>query len=105
MTNRQQFLYTIKAAREAMLTAGPDAREAEVLRRHLVHLEKLTADGRLILAGRTQDADEFTFGIVIFYADSIEAARTIMMQDPAVAEGVMIARLHPYKVAFSAESG
>lgn len=53
----------------------------------------------MILVGRTQNSDESTFGIAIFEAEDELAARRIMENDPAVAGGVMSARLYPYKVA------
>ena len=52
----------------------------------------------LILAGRTQEAA--AIGIVIFRTSSDEEAMAIMNGDPAVANGIMTATLHPYKVAF-----
>ncbi len=55
----------------------------------------MLADGRLTLAGRTQE--EIPFGIVIFEAET--EARAIMEGDPAVQAGVMSATLHPYRVA------
>jgi uncharacterized protein YciI len=47
----------------------------------------------VILAGRTLNSDESSFGIVIFTAESVEAARAIMTNDPAVQAGVTHARL------------
>ena len=52
------------------------------------------------LAGRTQNADETAFGLVVFRAESETAARQIMLEDPAVKHGVMTASLYPYRVAF-----
>ena len=56
-------------------------------------------DGKLILAGRTLNMDEKTFGIVILEVTSKEEAETIMKNDPAVSEGIMTAELFPYRVA------
>ena len=52
----------------------------------------------MTLGGRTQEA-EGTFGITIFEADDEPAARDIMNSDPAVAAGVFVATLHPYRIA------
>jgi len=38
------------------------------------------------------------FGIVIFRAESAEAARRIMADDPAVAAGVMRGQVFPFRV-------
>ena len=66
---------------------------------HFNVLEKLHKDGKLILAGRTLNMDEKTFGIVILEVESEQEAQTIMKNDPAVSEGIMTAELFPYRVA------
>lgn len=97
-----QYLYLLRPARLGMLTdATPQ--EIETVSRHFAHLQKLKADGKLILAGRTQNEDESTFGICIFEAEDENAARSIMENDPAVKGGVMHATLFPYKVALTRE--
>ena len=55
--------------------------------------------GQLILAGRTQETGDKTFGIAIFEAADENAARAFMTSDPAVVAGVMTAELHPFGVA------
>ncbi len=94
-----QFLYRIQPTRAAMLTGGPTAEETQILTAHFNYLKDLTAKGVIILAGRTLNNDETSFGMVIFRAESEEAARQIMNSDPAVAKGVMKAALFPYHVA------
>ncbi len=94
-----QFLYRIRPARAAMLVEGPTPRELERVQEHLVYLQELAARGVVFLAGRTQTADEHTFGIVVFAAESEEAARRLMQEDPVVRHGVMRAELFPYRIA------
>lgn len=94
-----QFLYRVQPARPAMLSVGPTPEEAAIVADHFNYLKDLTAEGVLILAGRTQTTDEASFGIIIFRAESEDAARAIMNNDPAVARGVFRASLFPYKVA------
>jgi uncharacterized protein YciI len=53
----------------------------------------------LILAGRTSESGDKTFGISIFEAPDEDAARKFMQEDPAVAGGLMTAELHPFAVA------
>jgi uncharacterized protein YciI len=67
--------------------------------RHFERLARATAAGQVVLAGRTTEALAATFGIVIFEAESVEAARQFMDDDPAVKAGLMSATLHPYTVA------
>jgi uncharacterized protein len=60
---------------------------------------KAAKSGQLILAGRTSEPGDKTFGIAIFEAADEEAARKYMLEDPAVAGGLMTAELHPFAVA------
>jgi len=82
-----------------MLVSGLTAEEERVIAAHSEYLGKLTALGVVILYGRTQTADEDTFGLVILRSDSEASARQIMEDDPVVKEGVMRAKLYPYRVA------
>ena len=96
---REQFIYVIRPTRFAMLTEGPTPHEEEILGLHFSYLKNLNGSGAVLLAGRTQDADETSFGIVILSAASEGEAREIMLGDPAVKEGVMTPEFHPYRVA------
>ena len=102
MSEVTQYLYRIQPARPAMLPEGPTPEEAEIVAQHFAYLQDLTERGILILAGRTLNTDESSFGIVILYAESKDAAREIVDNDPAVKGGVMRAELFPYRVALMA---
>lgn len=94
-----QFLYRLQPTRTGMLTGGPTQDEERIVGQHFAYLQKLLADGRLLMAGRTTTEDERVFGIVIFTAVSASAALEVMQNDPAVRQGVMSAELFPYRVA------
>jgi len=66
---------------------------------HFQYLSAATEAGQVVLAGRTSEPHERTFGLVIFEAPDEVAARAFMQADPAVAGGVMSATLHPYSIA------
>ena len=102
MSELQQYLYLIQPTRVEMLSDSPTPQEAEIVSQHFSYLEALTERGVVILAGRTLNTDESSFGIVIFKAESDGAAHAIMTNDPAVQAGVMRARLFPYRVALMA---
>ena len=53
-----------------MLTAGPTEQEATIVKEHFEHLQRLVASGTVLMAGRTLNADERTFGIVVLVAES-----------------------------------
>ena len=95
-----QFLYTIRPKRVDMLTKGPTPDEASVLSQHTAYLSNMTEQGVVLLAGRTQNADDSSFGIVIPQAHSFDLAKALMENDPVVRDDVMHAELYPYKIAF-----
>lgn len=98
MATLPQFLYRIQPTRPGMLLeATPE--EAAIIGEHFAYLQRLMAEGALILAGRTTNTDPSSFGVVIFQAADEAAARAIMQGDPAVQQGVMRAELYPYRVA------
>jgi uncharacterized protein YciI len=101
MTEPSQFLYRIQPSRPGLLREGPTPEEAEVIEQHAAYVGDLTERGVVQLAGRTLNTDPSAFGIVIFRAESEQAARTIMQQDPAVKHGVMAAELFPYRISFA----
>jgi len=72
-----------------------------IVGQHFQRLVKLKDDGIVILAGRTDyelnNAD--MMGLVIFYAKDDSAALLFMMEDPAVKNKIMNAKVHPYSVA------
>ena len=83
-TTPDSFRFAIKASRRIT---------------HFAHLKAATAERKVILAGRTLEPGDKTFGLVIFEAADESAARKFMNRDPAVAEKIMTAELHPYAVA------
>jgi uncharacterized protein YciI len=82
-----------------MITDGSTEDEARIVSEHFDYLQQLTVAGVVLLAGRTLNEDYSTFGIIIFRADSIAAARRIVDNDPAVRQRVMRAELYPYRIA------
>jgi uncharacterized protein YciI len=99
MTDTPQFIYVIRPTRPEMLTEGPTPEEQATVADHFAYLQELTERGVVVLAGRTTNDDDSSFGIVVFKADDGDAARRLMESDPAVARGVMSAELFPYRVA------
>jgi uncharacterized protein YciI len=97
-----EWLYRIQPTRAEMLSAGPTADEARLVGEHFAYLQRLVADGTVVLAGRTLNDDATAFGIVIYRAADEAAARAVMDGDPAVRAGVMRAELFPYRIALMA---
>jgi len=95
-----QFIYFLRAKRLEMLTKGPTAEEARVQMEHGRYLEELAARSVVVLAGRTSNNDDTTVGIVVLNALDEAGAKEIMEGDPFVKNGLMLATLFPFRVAF-----
>jgi uncharacterized protein YciI len=96
------YLIVLRPTRIGMLTEGPTTEEAAIVARHLEYLQAQARAGKVRIAGRTTEDNERTFGLVLLAAASEDEARAIMNADPAVAQGVMRAELHPFRLAVSA---
>lgn len=91
----KEFVYLIKPKRSGFIESMTDE-ESQVMEIHFQYLKELLAEGKLIMAGPCLDG---AFGICVITADSSEDAEKIMLNDPAVANGVMTSELHPYRVS------
>ena len=94
-----QFIYVFDPVRPELVT-DPNAwtkRETQIAEEHFAYLKRATEAGIVLLAGRSQDG--IGPALVIIEADSEEEARSFMESDPFVANGLMRARLHPYRAA------
>ncbi|HYN88214.1 MAG TPA: YciI family protein [Ardenticatenaceae bacterium] len=93
----RQFLYRFEPVRPEMvdnpdLWTEDDVRLAE---EHFAYLERATAAGTLLLAGRCLDGEGPA--IVIVEARSEDEARRFMENDPFVSGGFARAYLHPFR--------
>ena len=95
----KQFIYVLHLVPRLYADASWTGEDKKVLQRHFVRFQEAIKAGKLILAGRTSESGDKTFGIAIFEAKDEAAARKFMEEDPAVAGGLMTAELHPFTVA------
>ncbi len=93
------YVYVLRLTARLRSEAGWTDVDRATVSAHFQYLSKATEAGRVILAGRTDESFDKTFGLVIYEAESEAAARAFMESDPAVAAGVMTATLHPYSIA------
>jgi len=75
--------------------------EKKIMGEHSQYLTRLTRTGTVIHAGPCTDM--IGPGIVIFFADTEDAARKIMQNDPAVKNGIFITELHPLAMSLLRE--
>src|SRR5437879_9829247 len=94
----KQFIYVLHLAPRLHDDKAWTAEDKAAVDRHLANFKEATQSGQLILAGRTREPGDKTFGTAIFEAADEAAARKFMEADPDVVEGVMTAELHPFAV-------
>jgi len=95
----KQFIYVLHLVPRLYDDKAWTPEDKVAVDRHLANFKAAVQSGQLILAGRTKEPGDKTFGIAIFEAADEAAARKFMETDPAVAGGVMTAELHPFAVA------
>lgn len=95
----KQFIYVLRLAPRLHSDSAWTKEDEMVIARHLTRFRHASDKGELILAGRTREPGDKTFGIAIFEAADEAAARAFMESDPAVVAGLMTAELHPFAVA------
>ena len=95
----KQFIYVLRLVPRLHSDTAWTKEDEMVLSRHFARFQHAIETGELILAGRTSEPGDKTFGVAIFEAKDEAAARLFMESDPAVVAGLMTAELHPFAVA------
>jgi uncharacterized protein YciI len=91
-----EWVYFIHAPRENFAATMTDA-ERECWGRHFERLQRLHAEGTIILVGPT--LGERNTGVCVFEAPDEAAAQAIVDGDPTIAEGFATGELRPFKVS------
>jgi uncharacterized protein YciI len=94
------YVYVFDPIRPELIT-DPDSwteEDVQIGERHAIYLKQAAEDGTVLLAGRSLDG--IGPAVVIIETESEIEARKFMEADPFVAEGLMRARLHPFRAAF-----
>jgi uncharacterized protein YciI len=99
MDKPRTYIYVLRLTAKFQDEHAWTKEDHAVALRHFERLKAAAEHGPVILAGRTEEAADKTFGIVIFEAPDEKAARAFMENDPAVKSGLMTADLHPYMIA------
>lgn len=95
----KQFIYILRLVPRLYSDSAWTKEDNMALDRHFARFQHSIATRELILAGRTREPGDKTFGIAVFQAKDEAAARQFMESDPAVVAGLMTAELHPFAVA------
>jgi uncharacterized protein YciI len=91
-----EWIYFIHPPRENFAATMTDE-EQQVWGVHFQRLQRLLADGKLILAGPT--LGETNTGICVFEAPDEDAAQKIMNEDPVIAGGFARGELRPFRAS------
>lgn len=91
-----EWIYFIHAPRENFGETMTDE-EKQVWGVHFERLQRLLADGTLILAGPT--LGPINTGVCVFEAPDEEAATKLMNEDPAIASGIAKGELRPFRAS------
>lgn len=84
----------------ANLIAGPNRDQepeeaARLQRAHLDNINRMAAEGKLVLAGPFMDSGEVR-GIYVFAVETVEEAEALTNSDPAIQAGRLIMELRPW---------
>lgn len=90
------WIYFIHPPREDF-AATMTEEERAVWGTHFARLQRLLAEGVLILAGPT--LGPINTGIAVFEAPDEESAHRIMDEDPAIASGIGRGELRPFRAS------
>ena len=101
---REQFIYMLRLVPRLYNDKKWTKEDNAALDRHFIRFQEATKSGQLILAGRTQEPGDKTFGIAIFRASDEAAAQKFMESDPTVVARIMTAELHPFSVHMQRKS-
>lgn len=75
--------------------ADPEKRKA-MFAGHFANMERLSAEGKLAVAGPFSKNEAGWRGLYIFAVEDIEEARKLVATDPVVIEGEMVPELYPW---------
>jgi uncharacterized protein YciI len=89
-------IYFLHPPRENFAATMTEA-EGAVFAEHFARLQRLLADGTLVMAGPTLGPTNT--GIAVIEARDEATARQLMLDDPVVANGVVRGELRPYRVS------
>ncbi len=96
----KQFIYVLHIVPKYLDRNNWTEKENKIVNDHFEKLKKMFSEGTITFAGRTENWDEKTFGIVVYRAESIDRAKEIAESDPAVKNGLMNFDVFPFKTVF-----
>lgn len=87
--------YVLVVLKSGTTPVPPGPERDSMFRGHFENMKRLTAEGKLALAGPFDGVDGWR-GLFIFAVSDIEEARALVATDPVVARGEMVPEFHKY---------
>jgi uncharacterized protein len=100
---RKEWLGVLTLVEKYKIAENWNAEAEKIGMEHYQRLLKMKNEGMVVLAGRMQIPinDPNMMGLVIFYAKDEKEATDFIMNDPAVKNKLMQAKVYPYAIAVS----
>jgi uncharacterized protein YciI len=93
---KPRFIYVLRLVERLHQDDAWTKADEEIIGKHFRHLKAATESGQVVMAGRTLEPGDKTFGIVIFEAENADAAKAFAESDPSVVGGVMTVEVRPF---------
>ena len=93
----RQFLLRLEPVRKDFNLKNLTDDERRVVGLHFAHLQRLKADGKLIVAGQAFEPNRGFWGILIVSAPDSESAAALMNADPAIKEKLVPGEVIPFR--------
>jgi uncharacterized protein YciI len=89
----RNYVLVILKTGPTKVPAGPE--RDEMFKGHFANINRLAAEGKLVLAGPFDGVDGWR-GLFIFAVSDIEEAKKYVATDPVIVKGEMLAEYHKY---------
>jgi uncharacterized protein YciI len=88
--------YVLVVLKSGSVTDLPKSAQDSIFKGHMANINKLAAEGKLVVAGPLGKNDKNYRGIFIFDVDNVEAAKLLVATDPVIKSRIMDAEYYPW---------
>jgi uncharacterized protein YciI len=88
--------YVLVILKSGSVTGLSKGVQDSIFKGHMANINRLAAEGKLIVAGPLGKNDKNYRGIFIFDVDNVEAAKQLVATDPVIKSQIMDAEYYPW---------
>lgn len=99
----KEYIYILKLIKRLWDEHAWTEDDEHLVSEHFMRLKRDSESGKVLLAGKTDNEDKFSLGLVIFKAENYNDAMDYAESDPAVKGGIMTVECMPYRLAIHAD--